>query len=89
METAHEYLKRISPDSHGFRVELKKRLLLKMVELAMTGYANHVLGNFINGNIRENGELFCHPPNITYCKQAIYPDFDCNTCKWRNKIITE
>jgi len=26
---------------------------------------------------------FCTPPNITYCKQAIYPDFDCKTCKWK------
>lgn len=26
---------------------------------------------------------FCNPPNITYCKQSIYPDFDCETCKWK------
>jgi hypothetical protein len=28
----------------------------------------------------------CIPPNITYCKLEIYPDFDCNTCKWRAKL---
>lgn len=26
-------------------------------------------------------DLYCDPPNLTYCKQSIYPDFDCNTCK--------
>ena len=27
---------------------------------------------------------FCTPPNITECKQAIYPDYDCNKCKWKH-----
>ncbi len=28
---------------------------------------------------------FCNPPNITYCKQAIRPDFDCDLCKWKSQ----
>ena len=33
----------------------------------------------------DDGNTFCRPPNITYCNQEIYPDFDCNTCKWKNE----
>lgn len=24
----------------------------------------------------------CCPPNLTYCKAEIYPDYDCESCKW-------
>lgn len=28
----------------------------------------------------------CRPPNITYCKKEIHPDFDCMTCKWNRRV---
>ena len=34
---------------------------------------------------------YCNPPNITYCKRAINPDYDCSKCEWikfRNKLLT-
>lgn len=37
------------------------------------------------GNRISIGLKYCDPPNITYCKQVIHPEFDCNTCKWKNK----
>ena len=35
----------------------------------------HIEENYIE-------EHYCNPPNLTYCKQAIYPEFDCTKCKW-------
>lgn len=35
--------------------------------------------------IIEANKPFCVPPNLTYCKLELHPDFDCNTCKWKTK----
>jgi len=29
-------------------------------------------------------EVFCSPPNTTYCKLMIEPNYDCNQCKWKH-----
>ena len=31
----------------------------------------------------DDNVFYCRPPNLTYCKKEIYPDFDCDTCKWK------
>ena len=40
-------------------------------------------GEARNINENEDEKDFCKPPNITYCKQSIYPDYDCSKCKWK------
>lgn len=35
--------------------------------------------------VSHNEVAFCYPPNILHCKLEIYPDYDCNKCKWKAK----
>jgi len=40
--------------------------------------------DFSEYNLVKVEEVFCSPPNITHCKQAVHPDYDCNLCKWKH-----
>lgn len=49
-----------------------------------------VFDTLMNKQKEENGD-YCSPPNITYCQQAIHPDYDCEKegCKWINRYCFE
>jgi len=67
---------------------MEKEEIEKLAETLAPYSDSHDDDCWVNGFIKgyqkaQEEKIFCAPPNITECKQAIYPDYDCNKCKWK------
>lgn len=81
MKSAKQFVKQVSPrDDIGLRNQLESLKIDKHIYEWMKRYAEYYYKEKM-GEI-EDEEAFCIPPNLTYCKKEIHPDFDCSTCKW-------